>query len=154
MENGRKSAFADPPPGAPRGTVWGHLGDLGRLRADIFSVFGCPVGGRRDDRRFDGQNVHTRTAQGAETIIKTNVFECFHFLQKVGLGVPRGWIFRTFGGPWGSFGIFGVIFSGILAFKSRCRKNIEKRDPRVTPRAFVYRPPGAPFGDIWETLGA
>ena len=49
----------------PRGSVWGHLGDVGRHWADIFTVFGCHMGGRRDDRRFDGQNVHTRTAKCA-----------------------------------------------------------------------------------------
>ena len=126
MENYRKSAFADPPPGH-------RLGTLGRHRAEILSVFRCRVGGRRDDRRFDGPNVHTWTAQCAETEIKTSVFECSHFSQKVGFGVPRGWILGAFGGPWGCFGTFGAIFSGILVFKSRCRKNIEKRDPQVTP---------------------
>ena len=63
---------------APRGFIWGRFWDLGRPRADIFSVFGCPVGGRRDDRRFDGKKVLTRTAQCAKTTIKTMVFDSFH----------------------------------------------------------------------------
>ena len=44
----------------------GLVGEVGRLWTDIFTVLGYHVGGRRDDRRFDGQNVHTWTATCAQ----------------------------------------------------------------------------------------
>ena len=82
-ENRQKSHLGTPPrrPGDPRteidgkwsekglevplspSSILGPLGDLGQHLADIFSVFGCPLGGRRDDRPFDRQNVRTRRAQ-------------------------------------------------------------------------------------------
>jgi hypothetical protein len=95
-----------PPPGSIRGL----LDDLGRHRAAIFSVFGCPVGGRRDDRHFDDENVHTRTAQCAKTAIKTMVFERFHWSENDGFWVPRAWILGHVEIRWDAFGPMGDTF--------------------------------------------
>ena len=45
-----------------RAPILGHLGDIWHHLADIFSVFGCKVGGLPDDRRFDGKSVRKWTA--------------------------------------------------------------------------------------------
>ena len=70
------------------------------------SAFVYPVGGRRDDRRFDGQNVDTRTAQCAETAIKTCV-SGFTIREKLDLGCLGIAFWGLSGVPGAHLGPFG-----------------------------------------------
>ena len=135
-----------PPPGD---SILEPFLDLESHLAYISSVLRCPLGDLRDDRPSGRQNSRTRTAQCAETTIKTMVFERFHRYENISFGMPWAPIVWPFGKSLERFVLYFLRSKGDSkkGWKKGSAANPDKGGPpalRTTSHTALgtYRPTG------------